>query len=117
MKLNPKSHGAHYGLGLALLALDPDNRPEAKKEFQIPFQIEPRNADALFQLGTMATKEGQVEEAVTYLQKAVHLQPELAEAHSELGKVYQQQNRYDAAEKAFQTAIRYDPQLAQAFFD
>ncbi len=69
----PQAPIVHHGLGIALIARN--RLPEAVRELTIAVQLEPRDSDALFDLGVVEAHLGDYPDAVRDLQRAIELQP------------------------------------------
>jgi tetratricopeptide (TPR) repeat protein len=117
IQLDLKSGRGHYGLGVALLKVDPEHKSaEAAAEFKTAIRLDPRNAYSHFELGKLALQQEDFETAAFHLKEAARLQPELSGAYSELGRVYQRQHNLEDAEKVLRIAVRLDPELVSALY-
>jgi len=76
--------------------------------------LDPKLANAHYNLGVALQAKGQVDEAIACYQKAIDLEPENAMAHSGLGFVRRAKGQIDEAIACFRKAISLDPKLAQA---
>ena len=74
----------------------------------------PANALAWKVLGASLKRTGQIEEALTALQKTAELDAQDAEAHSNLGNTQRQLGHMEAAVKSCRRAIALNPEFAQA---
>src|SRR5262249_13950672 len=72
-------------------------------------QIQPGHGEALLGLGIALAELGQLGEAVTNLQAAVHFLPESAQAHYNLGVALAQQQKHDEAAACLRQAIQLQP--------
>ncbi len=61
------------------------------------------------ELGNLLFQRGQINEAITLLQKAVMLRPDSAEAHNNLGNALLEKGQTDEAMSQYQEAIRLEP--------
>jgi len=89
----------HYGTILYLRATSARqvDFTSAKLYLNKSLALDPTLAEAYLELGIIALAEGQTQESVQLLERAVQLKPELAGAHYRLGMAYQ---RLERAEKA-----------------
>src|SRR5262249_22321783 len=65
-------------------------------------------------LGDLLVEQGQLDEGVSHLQKALRLRPKYAEVHNDLGVALKAQGRWDEAVERFQEAIALRPDYADA---
>jgi Flp pilus assembly protein TadD len=68
-------------------------------------------------VGMLYARQGGLDLALQYLQKAVQLRPGYPEALNNLGVVLVQINRYSEAEEKFKTCIRVAPGFDQAYLN
>ena len=61
----------------------------------------------------MFYKQGLLDEAITYYQKAIAMQPDLAAAYWNLGKVLEQQGRINEGLIYQEKALKLQPELAK----
>ncbi len=69
----------------------------------------PKEARKEFERGTKAAADGQTNEAITHLQKAVTLYPAFMMAHNDLGAQLLEAGRLDEAAVVLRTAVKLDP--------
>ena len=81
---------------MALLSPEKALCQEATQEFQTALKIDPRYADALYNLGTAQTIQEQYPSAIENLQAAIAIRPDFPEAELELGKCSCAQGRCGA---------------------
>jgi tetratricopeptide (TPR) repeat protein len=74
IRINPKFAPAHLNLGNTLLALKQERA--ALKEFLTALAIQPKDPNALFNIGLIYGREGKVSSAEEYLRKAHDLAPD-----------------------------------------
>ena len=72
-------------------------------------QLEPRNVNALIQLGIVLDQMGRSKEAENTLLNAVRLDPSSAEAHNALGVCYARRKEYGRAREEWETALKLRP--------
>jgi tetratricopeptide (TPR) repeat protein len=113
---DPSSAEAYYGLGS--IQLQEDNLPSARVSFQKAATLDASypdtRANAWNNLGLLATREGQIDEAIRCLQKALRLNPDHFIALENLGSAYRQQKRWDDARRTLEDALRLRPQDPEA---
>ena len=71
------------------------------------------NALAWGNLGGTLARQGHVDRAVVFLERAVEGAPEAAEARYNLGLAYAQQQRFHEAVRQFRAALRLEPTLIE----
>jgi len=76
---------------------------------------QPKNADALFLLGSLAHQTGKFDAACDLLNQAILVNPNAADYHLNLGVVFTSQGRLPDAVAAFRKAISLRPQPAGYF--
>jgi len=94
-------------LGLELLALD--RNAEAVDELQIYVRDDPRDADALSNLGNALAALGRNDEALQAFQRAVAIDPSNGLSQRNLALQYMQQNDFDNAVAHARDAARLTP--------
>ena len=98
----PTDAMGHLALGLAYLGQRRHSEGRAKLERAL--QLNPNLAEAEYQLGELANKDGDSTEATRHLEKAVQLQPGHAKAQLSLGTLYLQSGNLDQARVALEKA-------------
>jgi protein O-mannosyl-transferase len=109
---------AHFNLAGAYAQLGtPEDISQAIAEYQAGLRMEPENAGAHLNLGTLlAGIPGRTGDAKSEFQKAAELDPNSAHAHANLGSLLAQAGQLPEAIGEFETAVRLDPNLAEAHF-
>jgi tetratricopeptide (TPR) repeat protein len=87
---------------------------EAERIYRQILAIDPRHADSLHLLGTLAHQIGQDEMAVELIRKAIEINGMTASYHSNLGTVLQAQGKLDEAAACYRSALALKPDLAEA---
>jgi len=72
--------------------------------------LNPKNADALCNLGTILAMKGQVDQAIEHYRAALESAPDLFEAHYSLGVQFMNMDRAAEAIESLQEAVRLQPQ-------
>ena len=72
---------------------------------------------ATYNLGTTLAQKGELDEAITNLQKAVEIKPDFAMAHYNLGDILLHNGRVDEAIDHFQKANQSDPNLPLVHYE
>src|SRR5262249_26111668 len=83
--------------------------PELKKQYDQAFQetlIKPGDLDVLFRFATLATEMGDLEGAISALERMLLITPDLPRVRLELGVLYYRLGSYEAARTYFETALR-----------
>ena len=104
----------HFGLGYLYWKSHQDD--EAKREFEAELAVDPNHANSMSYLGDIAMKQGDLDEALTWLNKAVRIKNDLRFAYVDLGAVLMQQKQYEDAAVAFQRAVELDPAEPDAHY-
>ena len=103
---NPKVAQAHYFMGLAYLDRDEDKGwDEAAQEQREEIKNDPTDFRAHYELGNIALKQHNAEEAERELKRASELAPENPDPLIYMGELYSGQNRPVEAEAAMRKAI------------
>jgi Flp pilus assembly protein TadD len=95
----------HAGLGFVLWQLD--RVDEAIAQLQHAIEVDPENAAAYDQLGTILVQQGKLEEAASTYRRLVGTRPSAA-AHRELAQVLTRLGRPDEARKEMEIAQALD---------
>jgi tetratricopeptide (TPR) repeat protein len=82
---------------------------EAAPELRSELQVDPNNAQALYELGDVLAESGNDAEAERCFLKAVQLQPQMPEPHLGLEKIYSARADYPKALQHLQAAATLDP--------
>jgi tetratricopeptide (TPR) repeat protein len=98
---NPGLAMAHLHLGITLQA---QQQPGALDELTRAYQLAPKNAVIVLQLGQALASSGNDEEAIPLLQRAVELDPESTAAAYQLGLALQRAGKADDAIPLLQKA-------------
>jgi tetratricopeptide (TPR) repeat protein len=88
--------------------------PEAERIYRRILSIDPRHADGLHMLGTLAHQVGRQDIAVQLIRAAISVQPGQAAYYSNLGTILQAQGLLAEATIAYQDALDRNPSLAEA---
>jgi tetratricopeptide (TPR) repeat protein len=87
----------------------------ARQDFKRHLQaatINPRDAEAHYQLGLIHLQRRQFEEAQARFARAVEIDPREVDAHYQLGKLAREQERYEDARRHFEAVVARDPRHA-----
>jgi len=103
----PEDAKAYLGLGIAYLNLL--RYPEAKRSLERSLQMNPNIAETEFQLGLLASQDGNRQQAIQHWRRTVELQPQHAKALFSLGTVYLESGELTEAESAFSRSLAADP--------
>jgi len=110
--------GAEPLYGLGSVYLEQQKRTEAREYFERAIKS---SADypatfpnAWNNLGILAAREGNTDEAIGYFRKALEINPEHAVALQNLGNAYRQKRDWDAARKTLEHALALNPDDAEA---
>jgi superkiller protein 3 len=103
---------AYNGLGAILQSRG--RIDEAIAQYQKAIAIDPRYAEARFNLALALYARERVDEAIAQLQQAVEIQPDFAEAQGGLGAALVRRGRLDEAIAHYRKALEIDPDSAIA---
>jgi tetratricopeptide (TPR) repeat protein len=119
LKLDPNRPGVHYRIGRTLLTRSrdthaPADSTDASKEFEQELQLDPRNANAAYELAEMYRESNDLEKATQYFEIALTHYPDFEDAHVGLAAVLtakqQPQLAVDHLKKA--VALKADDEVA-----
>jgi tetratricopeptide (TPR) repeat protein len=88
--------------------------PEAERIYRQILAIDPRHAESLHLLGTLAHQVGREDVAVELIGKAIEVDKRQAAYHSNLGTVLQAIGNLDEAAASYERALALKPDLAEA---
>ena len=86
----------------------------AQDLFRKVLEHDPRRADVLYFLGSVASENGRELEAIDYFERAVDARPVDPEFRFALGAALFNSGRFEAAERCFKAAVRLQPDHADA---
>jgi superkiller protein 3 len=102
-------------LGLALAASG--DVQASISEINASIQLDPKNARAHLNLGSVYMQTNQELKARSEFEKAVELEPWFPEAHNNLGLILAQNSRLDEAAEHFRRASELSPDYLEAWFN
>jgi tetratricopeptide (TPR) repeat protein len=111
----PGDSKGFLGLGIAQLAQQ--HNEEATKALERSLQIDPKLADAEYQLGVVADRQGATSEALQHFDRAVQLQPQHAKALAGLGEQYLRAGDLEKAQSALARSVSLDPNDSKSQYD
>jgi tetratricopeptide (TPR) repeat protein len=103
----PQDSKAWLGLGLAYL--NQQRYADARKALERSLQLDADLVEAEYELGVVASKEGNAQEAIQRLEHVVEEQPGHAKALLHLGTLYLQTEELEKAQSAFERSEATDP--------
>jgi tetratricopeptide (TPR) repeat protein len=92
----------------AMNLIDQGRLQEAKDVFEEILSSDPRNVDALYNLGMCFTDLSEPDKAIKTLEQCIRWQPDLVNAHVALGVAYSRVKSMDKAKDCFLAALRLD---------
>ena len=118
LSIHPDLPGIHYQLGEILLAgaAGTDTQDQARKEFEEELTVDPRNALAEYELGEMARRARQWNDAIAHFTRASQLDPGLADALIGLGKSLVSAGRAQDAIPRLERAVHLAPDNPNAHY-
>ena len=105
----------HMYLGLALGASG--DMQASIDEMSAAIRLDPKNARAHLNLGSVYMQTNQENKARGEFEKAVELEPWFPEAHNNLGLILAQNSRLDEAVEHFRRAVELSPDYVEAWFN
>ena len=92
------------------------NVSEAAKCYKLFFKKGFSDASVSMKLAHILFKEGKLNEAEQYLQKAIEIKPDFAEAHYNLGIILKDLDKLKEAELSYRKAIEIKPDYSEAYY-
>ncbi len=110
LKLDPRRPNLHYRIGRTLLARwqlnhMPEDRTEAVREFEQELQLDPGNANAIYELAEIHRQQNELDQAQQLFESALHYYPDFEEAHVGLATTLMAQQKPDQALPHLQRAV------------
>ena len=113
LTLDPQRANTYYNLGL--LYTYRDSTILAERAYLAALAVDSTLAPAYKKLGLLYQKKGDIEQTLTYIQKAAANAPEDPETFYQLGLVYRTQGQYQKSLVALEKASELDPYLPQVY--
>jgi tetratricopeptide (TPR) repeat protein len=111
----PQDSKGFLGLGIAHLAQQ--HYSTARSALERALQIDSNLADAEYQLGVVADREGVAAESVQHFERSIQLQPQHAKALASLGTQYLQKGDLESAHSVLERSVVADPNNPKAHYD
>jgi tetratricopeptide (TPR) repeat protein len=104
LTMNPNNAQGFYYEALALWkarrgASGGQDLSEVEADLKKAASLNPRFADARFQLGNLYSEENKIPEAIAAYEEATRIDPQLADAHYHLAQLYRRTGRGDKAQR------------------
>ena len=100
----------------AALALHRQGKRElAMQRYVTILQQDPKNLDALYYVAALALQEGQTDEGIRVIRRALDIGPPQARLHNLLGQAQLRKNQDEEALKSFGSAIECDTAFVDAY--
>jgi tetratricopeptide (TPR) repeat protein len=111
VKLDPTLVGVHLQIAILLLTNSPDADAwqQALPELQQELRLDPRSAQAEYEIGEIYRKHGQLNEAVAAFRQALEFNPSATPVRLGLAKALLQLGQKTAALSALEPAAKTDP--------
>jgi|SRR5580698_10098549 tetratricopeptide (TPR) repeat protein len=111
LRRDPNDVKAEDNLGLSLEAKNEVDAALAayRKSVTLDENLSAHNAQPYLDLGTLLTKSGRPEDAISPLLRASTIAPDSSKTHYQLAKAYFDLNRFDEARQQAERAIALDP--------
>lgn len=113
VELRPQDGRGYYVLGAILYGAKKFPEARAALERSLALAYYP---DTEYYLGMIAHNEGNVTQAISWLQRALKSDPKNSAAHSALGLIYAKEKDYTAARVELERAIELDPKNQAAHY-
>ncbi len=102
LKLDPHRPNIHYRIGRTLLARwqlnhTPEDKAEAVREFEQELQLDPGNANAMYELAEIHRQQNELDQAQQMFASALQYYPDFEEAHVGLATTLMAQQKPDQA--------------------
>jgi tetratricopeptide (TPR) repeat protein len=110
LKLDPRRPNIHYRIGRTMLAgwrltHNPEEQAEAAREFEQELQLDPGNANAIYELAEIHRQHNELDQARELFETALKYYPDFQEAHVGLAAVLMAQRTPDLALPHLQKAV------------
>ena len=102
---------SNYGIFLNEIGKHKESELKLKKAIS----LNPKYANAYYNLAVVFIGQGNLEKAELELKKAIKLKSDFAIAHYNLGFILKDKGRFKEAESHTQKALEFDPQLTDAY--
>jgi tetratricopeptide (TPR) repeat protein len=96
---------------------DKKTRSQAIEAYDRCVDVDPRNADALLNCGTLYYEDGDFEKAADYFGRALAVQQDSPLAHFNLGSVLEEMGKLDEARRHLRQAVLLDPNYSDAHYN
>jgi tetratricopeptide (TPR) repeat protein len=121
LKLDPRRPKIHYRIGRTLLARwqlnhAPEDRTEAAQEFEQELQLDPGDANALYELAEIHHQLNELDQAQQLFEAALKYYPDFQEAHVGLAATLIAQQKPDLAFPHLQKAVELNPDDEVAWY-
>ncbi len=116
--LDPSLVGVHLQIAILLLTNSPDADAwqQALPELQQELRLDPRSAQAEYEIGEIYRKHGQLDDAVTTFRQALEFNPSATPVRLGLAKALLQLGRKTEALSALEPAAKTDPEDPSVHF-
>ena len=113
LKLDPRRVKIHYRIGRTLLARwqlnhAPEDRAEAAREFEQELQLDPGNANAIYELAEIHRQMNELDQARQLFETAIKYHPDFEQAQLGLATTLMAQQKADLALPHLQRAVALD---------
>jgi tetratricopeptide (TPR) repeat protein len=110
LKLDPRRPKIHYRIGRTLLTRwqltrNPEAQTQAAQEFEQELQLDPGNANAIYELAEIHRQHNELDQARQLFETALQYYPDFQEAHVGLAAVLMAQRKLDLALPHLQKAV------------
>jgi serine/threonine protein kinase/Flp pilus assembly protein TadD len=111
---HPDDFWINTNLGLRLDEMHPPRSAEAARFFMSAMGLRPQSPGAVYNVGYALKTEGQLQESVAALRRAIELKPEYVDAYIILAEALEEQGNLAEAEEQLRRAIQLQPHFAFA---
>lgn len=111
-ELEPGDAEYRYQYGIALAQLG--HVEQARRELQAAVAAESDHAAALYRLGRLAEREGELISAINYFSQSIHADPRFEQPYTALGSLYFEHGRPQEAVAVLEQGVRNQPESVLA---
>ena len=95
----------------------PINPRRAVKLYYEIIKLDPRHADALYNLAGLCFNQKRYDLAGKYYLEVIKLRPEEGHAYNNLGSVYEKQGKAERAKRLYEKTLSIDPEIGTAYYN
>ena len=118
IEAGPQMLGLHYQLGEALLLSErtESKRAAAEKEFRLELKQNPQDANCMLKLADIALERSQIEEAKSFVTRALSIRSDRADAHVTKARILELEGDVPSAIKELEAAEKLAPDVKTTYY-